>query len=144
MRTARDIVWLTSRDFAVIFGCLSEKKFDDFSIGTEYAMHEKQYVRVDEHGVMRIGTTRVMLDSLVAGFEQGHSPETIQQQFPALSLEEVYGAITYYLSHRDDVQAYLKRQEALWKALRAEAEKQASPVVKRLRTLRVADVPDAS
>jgi uncharacterized protein (DUF433 family) len=107
-------------------------------------MHEKPYVRVDEHGVMRIGTSRVMLDALVAGFEQGHSPETIQQQFPALSPEEVYGAITYYLSHRDDVQAYLQRQEALWKVLRAEAEKQASPVVKRLRALRGADVPDAS
>jgi len=107
-------------------------------------MREKQYVRVDEHGVMRVGTTRVMLDALVAGFEQGHSPETIQQQFPALSLEEVYGAITYYLSHRDDVQAYLQRQEALWKALRVEAEKQASPVVKRLRALRDADVPDVS
>ena len=85
-----------------------------------------------------------MLDALVAGFEQGHAPETIQQQFPALNLEGVYGAITYYLSHRDDVQAYLQRQEALWKALQAEAEKQARPVVKRLRALRVADVPDAS
>ncbi len=86
-------------------------------------MREKRYVRVDEHGVMRVGNTRVMLDSIVAGFEQGHSPETIQQQFPALSLEEVYGAITYYLACRDDVQAYLKRQDALWEKLRAEAEK---------------------
>jgi len=107
-------------------------------------MREKQYVRVDEHRVMRVGTTRVMLDALVAGFEQGHSPETLHQQFPALNLEEVYGAITYYLSHRGDVQTYLKRQEALWKALRAEAEKQASPVVKRLRARRGADMSDAS
>ena len=132
------------RGFSVIFASLSEKKLDNFSIGTEYAMREKHYVRVDEHGVMRVGTTRVMLDSLMAGFAQGHSPETLQQQFPALSLEEVYGAITYYLSHRGDVQTYLKRQEALWKALRAEAEKQASPVVKRLRALRGADMSDAS
>jgi len=117
---------------------------DHFRIETESAMREKHYVRVDDHGVLRVGTTRVMLDALVAGFEQGHSPETIQQQFPALSLEEVYGAITYYLSHRDDVQAYLQRQEALWQTLRAEAEQQANPVVKRLRALRVADVPDAS
>jgi uncharacterized protein (DUF433 family) len=56
---------------------------------------EKQYVRLDEHGAMRIGNSRVMLDSIVAGFEQGHSPETLQQQYPTLSLEEVYGAITY-------------------------------------------------
>ena len=107
-------------------------------------MHEKSYVQMDEHGVMRVGKTRVMLDSVVAGFVQGHAPETIQQQFPALNLEEVYGAITYYLAHRDEVQAYLKRQDALWETLRAEAEKQERPVVKRLRALRAADVPDAS
>ena len=41
---------------------------------------ERQYVWVDEHGVMRIGHSRVMLDTIVAGFEQGHSPETLQQQ----------------------------------------------------------------
>jgi uncharacterized protein (DUF433 family) len=107
-------------------------------------MNEKQYVRRDEYGAMRVGQTRVMLDAIVAGFEQGHSPETIQQQFPILSLEEVYGAITFYLSHRDDVQAYLKRQDALWATLRMEAEQQSSPVVKRLRTLKVADPSDES
>jgi hypothetical protein len=41
---------------------------------------EKRYVRVDEHGAMRIGNGHVMLDSIVVGFEQGHSPETLQQQ----------------------------------------------------------------
>ncbi len=40
----------------------------------------QSYVPCDEQGVMRVGHTRVMLDSIVAGFEQGHSPETIQQQ----------------------------------------------------------------
>jgi uncharacterized protein (DUF433 family) len=72
---------------------------------------EKRYVRVNEHGAMRIGNSRVVLDSMVAGFEQGHSPETLQQQYPRLSLEEVYGAITYYLAHTDEVRAYLKRQD---------------------------------
>jgi uncharacterized protein (DUF433 family) len=107
-------------------------------------MQGKQYVHVDEYGVMRVGNGRVMLEAVVAGFAQGHSPETIQQQFPALSLEEVYGAITYYLAHRDEVQAYLKRQEALWERLRAEAEAHTSPVVKRLRARKAAEVSDAS
>ncbi len=40
----------------------------------------KTYVRRDEHGVLRVGGTRVMLDSVVAGFDQGHSAETIAQQ----------------------------------------------------------------
>ncbi|WP_410967350.1 DUF433 domain-containing protein, partial [Salmonella sp. SAL4436] len=77
-------------------------------------------------GTMRLDHCRVMLDSIVAGFEQGHSPETLQQQYPALSLEEAFGAITYYLGHRDEVHACLKRQDELWEAWRA---KSPSPVV---------------
>lgn len=102
---------------------------------------KKQYVRCDEQSVMRVGHTRVMLDAIVAGFEQGHSPETLQQQYPALSLEEVYGAIAYYLAHRDEVTAYLNRQNELWEAWRAKSRAQSSPVVERLRALRALDVP---
>jgi uncharacterized protein (DUF433 family) len=101
---------------------------------------EKRYVRLDEHGVMRIGNSRVMLDAIVAGFEQGHSPETLQQQYPVLSLEEVYGAITYYLAHAGEVNAYLKRQDELWEAWRTKSTAQSNPVVARLRALRAADV----
>jgi uncharacterized protein (DUF433 family) len=102
---------------------------------------ERQYVWGDEHGVMRIGHSRVMLDAIVAGFEQGHSPETLQQQYPALSLEEVYGAITYYLAHRDEVHTYLKQQDELWEAWRAKSTVRANPVVERLRALRTPDAP---
>ena len=100
---------------------------------------EKRYVRLDEHGVMRIGNSRVMLDAIVAGFEHGHSPETLQQQYPALSLEEVYGAITYYLAHTDEVNAYLKRQDEVWESWRAKSIARSSPVVERLRALRALD-----
>jgi uncharacterized protein (DUF433 family) len=105
---------------------------------------EKRYVRVDEQGAMRIGNSRVMLDSIVAGFEQGHSPETLQQQYPALSLEEVYGAITYYLAHTDEVHAYLKRQDELWEAWRTKSASRSSLVVERLRALRAAEAPKRS
>jgi uncharacterized protein (DUF433 family) len=105
---------------------------------------EKQYVRLDEHGVMRIGNSRVMLDSIVAGFAQGHSPETLQQQYPTLSLEEVYGAITYYLAHPDEVHTYLKRQDELWEAWRAKTATRSSPVVERLRALRASEAPKRS
>ena len=105
---------------------------------------EKQYVRLDEHGAMRIGNSRVMLDSIVAGFEQGHSPETLQQQYPTLSLEEVYGAITYYLAHTDEVHTYLKRQDELWEAWRTKSATRSSPVVQRLRALRASEAPKRS
>ncbi len=102
----------------------------------------KSYVWVDEHGVMRVGKSRVMLDSIVASFEQGYSPETIQQQYPALSLEEVYGAIAWYLSNADEVFRYLDRQNALWAQWRAKAAAQSSPVVQRLRALHERKIPE--
>jgi len=94
----------------------------------------KTYVRIDEHGVMRVGETRVMLDSIVAAFQQGHSAETIQQQYPALSLEQVYGAIAHYLAHRDEVEKYLDRQGEVWRRSRERVGQRPSPVVERLRS----------
>jgi uncharacterized protein (DUF433 family) len=96
----------------------------------------KSYVRTDENGVMRVGDSRVMLDSIVAAFQQGHSPETIRQQYPALSLEEVYGTITYYLAHVQEVEDYLRRQDTVWEQWRAKAEEKPSPLVERLRARR--------
>ncbi len=94
----------------------------------------RSYVRIDEHGVMRVGETRVMLDSVVAAFQQGHSPETIQQEYPALTLEQVYGATAYYLANREEVDRYLARQGEVWSQWRARAGERANPVVQRLRS----------
>jgi len=104
----------------------------------------KSYVRIDEHGVMRVGASRVMLDSIVASFEQGHSAETIQQQYPALSLEEVYGAIAWCLAHVDEVVQYLQRQQGVWDQWRAKAAERPSPVVQRLRVLRTGKAAEPS
>jgi uncharacterized protein (DUF433 family) len=104
----------------------------------------KSYVRADERGVLRVGDSRVMLDSVLGGFAQGHSPETIRQQYPALSLEEVYGAITYYLAHRDEIDAYLRRQDGVWEEWRTKSQAQRSPVAERLRALRATEVPHGS
>jgi len=97
--------------------------------------NETSYVRVDEHGVYRVGRTRVMLDSIIAAFRDGHSAETIRQQYPALTLEEVYGSIAFYLAHNAEVESYLKRQNDLWEQWQASGQGQPSPVVDRLRAL---------
>ncbi|SRR6266851_1838355 len=94
------------------------------------------YVRSDDHGALRVGKTKVSLDSVVYAFQQGHSPETIQQQYPSVSLEEIYGAITYYLANREEVDRYLKRQEQLWDELRRQSEQTPNSVVERLRAMR--------
>jgi uncharacterized protein (DUF433 family) len=114
------------------------------SEGNAPTVENPPYVRLDENGVLRVGAGRVMLDSVVAAFQQGHSPETIRQQYPALSLEEVYGSIAYYLGHLDEVNAYLGRQDAVWKEWQARTEQRPSPVVERLRALRRAGVTEGS
>jgi uncharacterized protein (DUF433 family) len=95
----------------------------------------KNYVEEDAQGALRVGSLGVSLDSVVIYFEQGHSAETIQQLYPALNLEEVYGAIAYYLANRDEVHQYLERQDELWDQVRQSAAQDPSPVVQRLRAL---------
>jgi uncharacterized protein (DUF433 family) len=95
----------------------------------------KTYVHADGQGALRVGTTGVSLDSVVYAFQQGHSPETICDQYPAVSLEEVYGSIAFYLANREKVEQYLRRQQRLWDEARQQAEQHPSPVVERLRAL---------
>ena len=66
----------------------------------------RRYVERRDDSYM-ISGTRVSLDSIVYGFLSGQSAESIGQSFPVLTLEQVYGAIAYYLAHRDDVDQYL-------------------------------------
>ena len=79
---------------------------------------EKQYIEKRNEGYWVAGT-RVSLDSVILAFLDGLSPETIVSEcFPVLTLEQVYGAITYYLSRRDEMDAYLKQADAGFEALR--------------------------
>jgi uncharacterized protein (DUF433 family) len=94
------------------------------------------YVRADERQVLRIGESRVSLDSVVRAFQRGDSPESIQQQYPVLTLEQVYGAITHYLAHREEIDAYMETQQAVWDLERAKADASPSPVVQRLRKIK--------
>jgi uncharacterized protein (DUF433 family) len=70
----------------------------------------KDYV-TEFDGAYRITDTRVSLDSVVYAFLDGMSPESIVDSFPVLTLEQVYGAIAYYLAHQAEVDAYLQQGE---------------------------------
>ncbi|MGO8746517.1 MAG: DUF433 domain-containing protein [Thermoguttaceae bacterium] len=79
---------------------------------------ERAYVEVRDEGYWVAGT-RVSLDSIVLAFAQGLSPETIVGEcFPTLTLEQVYGAIAYYLAHRAEINSYLKEADAEFEAVR--------------------------
>ena len=65
--------------------------------------------------------SRVSLDSIVYAFDSGESAESIAQAFPVLTLEQVYGAITFYLAHRDEIDRYLEQRRREFDAARAAA-----------------------
>ena len=68
-----------------------------------------------------VAGTRVSLDSIVYAFLAGQTAEAIAQAFPLLTLEQVYGALTFYLAHRQDVDAYLSAQREDFEAKRTAA-----------------------
>lgn len=89
----------------------------------------------DTHGVVRIGATRVTLDSVVGAFRAGATAEEIAQQFPTLALADVYQVIAYYLKHPAEVEAYLTPRQEEAASLRSEIEGRFDPRGMRARLL---------
>jgi uncharacterized protein (DUF433 family) len=88
---------------------------------------DKHYVEKHDEGYLVAGT-RVSLDSVILAFLEGLSPETIVTEcFPTLTLEQVYGAITYYLANRTDIDRYLQQADAEFDTLR-QAIRSADPL----------------
>ncbi|MCL5995121.1 MAG: DUF433 domain-containing protein [Chloroflexi bacterium] len=79
-------------------------------------------LRVDEDGVIRVEKTRVTLDTIIAAFKNGETAEGIAQQYPTLTLNNVYAVITYYLNFRDEVEAYLLQRKAYAAQVRQQNE----------------------
>lgn len=72
----------------------------------------KEYVAKTE-GVYRVGGTRVPLDSLIYLFREGMSAESMVESYPALTLEQVHGALAFYLANREEIDDYLAEGEQI-------------------------------
>jgi uncharacterized protein (DUF433 family) len=77
----------------------------------------------DAQGVMRVAGTRVPLDTVVAAYQKGETPEQIAQDYSALETADIYAAIAYYLRHRPEVEAYLERRREKSRSVREEFKK---------------------
>ena len=89
----------------------------------------------DADGVVRVGGTRVTLETVVGAFHDGATAEEIVQQYPSLALADVYAAIGYYLSHRQEVDDYLGLERERSDQVRQENERQFDPTGVRERLL---------
>ena len=68
-------------------------------------------LRIDEHGVARVGDSQVLLDIVIREFNNGAEPEAIAHGFPTLQVADVYAAIAYYLRHRAQIDDYIRNRE---------------------------------
>jgi uncharacterized protein (DUF433 family) len=85
---------------------------------TETLVAKPPPLRLDADGVMRVGGTRVTLDTVVGAFEDGASPEEIVWAYDSLNLADVYAVIGYYLHNREEVEEYLRARSELAQEVR--------------------------
>ena len=82
----------------------------------------KEYIE-QRNGGYFISATRVSLDSVVYAFLRGESPEGIAESFPALDLEQIFGALAFYMANRERVDHYLREGQREFEALREQARR---------------------
>lgn len=80
------------------------------------AIQSKTYVEYRNNGYWVTGT-RISLDSVIYRFHEGLSPESIRQCFPLLNLEQIYGAIAFYLANKTEVDDYLTTEEEAFETM---------------------------
>jgi uncharacterized protein (DUF433 family) len=80
-------------------------------------------LRVDEHGVIRIGDSRLSLDVIVGYHHQGMTAEAIAEGYrDIIALADVHSVLAYYFRHRDEVDSYLQRRAQEAEAIRRQIE----------------------
>jgi uncharacterized protein (DUF433 family) len=106
------VEWLIETGRPLVAGMFGEKSPDAAGIPSQGLVLrvDPLPLRVDENGVIRVGGSRVTIDLIVEQYENGMTPEEMVSAYDALALADVYGVISYYMNHRDEVQDYLKRR----------------------------------
>lgn len=94
------------------------------------------------NGGYYVAGTRVSLDSVVYAYKRGESPENISHSYPTLALDEVCGAVAYYLAHQWEIDNYLRLSEAEYEREAEERRRQlrqANPELHRRLSARRAE-----
>lgn len=64
-------------------------------------------------GNLYVEKSRVTLQTLIEAWQSGRTPEQLHDSFPTLPLVAIYGAITYYLEHRDEADSFFRETDEL-------------------------------
>jgi uncharacterized protein (DUF433 family) len=82
-----------------------------------------EYIEQRDGGYF-VKSTRVSLDSVVYGFLRGESPEGIADSYPALNLEQIFGALAFYLANRETIDRYPSESRHEFEKLRQQSRQE--------------------
>jgi uncharacterized protein (DUF433 family) len=99
----------------------------------EMADSNSPYVIQSADGAWRVIGTRVSLDSIVHAYWEGRQPEAIAADFPSLSLEQIHGALAFYLRNQAEIDAYLAGQDEQWRHFQKDSAAKHGPLLQRVR-----------
>jgi uncharacterized protein (DUF433 family) len=102
----------------------------------------KEYIEQRAGGYFVKGT-RVSLDSIVYAFLRGESPEGTAESFPDLSLEEIFGALAFYMANREIIDHYLAQGRLEFEALRQQARRDNPVLYSKIAGARRTHAPKA-
>jgi uncharacterized protein (DUF433 family) len=88
----------------------------------------------DEHGAIRIGNTRVLLELVIHLYYMGETPEGIVDTYPTLTTSDVYAVIAYYLTHRKEIDVYVRQRDEQAEQILRNIEANLSPEARALRS----------
>ena len=95
-----------------------------------------QYFDFVNDDSIRIKGHRLGIEHILAYYQEGYAPEQIAKEFPGLSLEIIYGTITFYLANKAEIDAYVQRRQIAYEQAYQDWAKSPSPLVERLRAIR--------
>ena len=81
-------------------------------LGSKKGSEKRTSLLREVDGALRVGGTRVTLDTVVGAYLDGAAAEEIALAYDSLELADIHETIAYYLRHRAEVEAYLVRREA--------------------------------
>src|SRR5712692_5698116 len=93
---------------------------------------QREYVE-QRNGGYYVAGSRVSLASIIYEYRDGAAPESIRQDFPTLSLEQIHGAIAFYLGHQEEADVYLRELEKKWDELDRTAKPANLEIQQRIR-----------
>ena len=95
----------------------------------------ESYIEIDDNQVAWVADTKVkVIEVALDKLAHGSSPEEIHFQHPHLSMAQIHAALSYYYTHREELENQILQR--LNEVSKLTAQNKNSPLQKKLRELK--------